>query len=293
MIPNTPSSREMQSQRLKIKQLGQQMQNLATVGAGLSAWEARELVRIIDEVYFSDPELKQILPGQMKYSCVSATEPPGKPIKECQMVTVTLTMLHDEDITGLPYKDKDASIETRWRRLLRICDEAREQGGLLSQEDLAKLLMSDVRTIRRDIAELKTIGITVPTRGTVKDIGPGVTHKEIAIRLWLEGKEPPEVARAIHHSLKATENYLEKFKRVAYLRKEKGFTEFEISRTVGISTASTKTFISIYNEFNGKALFDLRMEEINIMGKDYNLAEGEKKDSPLSKTSMQDKRGRR
>lgn len=61
------------------------------------------------EVYFQDPELKQILPGQMKYSCVSATEPPGKPIKECQMVTVTLTMLHDEDTTGLPYKDKDAS----------------------------------------------------------------------------------------------------------------------------------------------------------------------------------------
>ncbi len=80
----------------------------------------------------------------MKYSCVSITEPLGKPIKDCQMVTVTLTILHDEDTTGLPYKDKDASIETRWRRLLRICDEAREQGGLLSQEDLSKLLMSDV-----------------------------------------------------------------------------------------------------------------------------------------------------
>ena len=95
----------------------------------------------------------------MKYSCVSITKPPGKPIKDCQMVTVTLTILHDEDTT----KDKDASIETRWRRLLRICDEAREQGGLLSHEDLSKLLMSDVRTIRRDIAELKTVGITVPT----------------------------------------------------------------------------------------------------------------------------------
>lgn len=269
------------------------MVNLAIKGAGLSAWEARELVQTIEEVYFQDPALKQILPGQVKYSCVSTSEPAGKPIKDCQMVTVTLTLFHDEDTVGLPYKNKDASIETRWRRLLRICDEAREQGGLLSQEDLAKLLMSDVRTIRRDIAELKTIGIVVPTRGTVKDIGPGVTHKEIAIRLWLEGKEPTEVAKAIHHSLKATENYLEKFKRVAYLRKEKGFTDFEISRTVGISTAATKTFIEIYNEFKNKALFDLRMEEIKIAGKAYNLAEGEKKDSPMSKTSMPNKRGAR
>ncbi len=250
IVQITSSSSEMQAQRLKIKQIGQQMQNLAKEGAGLSPWEARELVHLIDEVYFQDPDLKQILPGQMKYSCVSVSEPPGKPIKDCQMVTVTLTMLHDENTTGLSYTDKDASIETRWRRLLRICDEACEQGGLLlSQEDLSKLLMSDVRTIHRDIAGLKAIGITVPTRGTVKDIGPGVTHKGIAIQLWLEGKEPTEVARAIHHTLKATENYLEKFKRVAYLRKRKGFTEFEISRTVGISTAATKTFVSILKSY--------------------------------------------
>ena len=82
MLQCTPQMREMQEQRLKIKQLGQQMQNLATKRAGLSAWEARELVRIIDEVYFQDPELKQILPGQMKYSCVNISEPPGKPIKD-------------------------------------------------------------------------------------------------------------------------------------------------------------------------------------------------------------------
>ena len=293
MGQNTLSDREMQTQRLKIKQLGQQMQNLAAAGTGISAWEARELVNVIEEVYFSDPDLKLLLPGQMKYSCVQTSEPAGKPIKDCQMVTVTLTLLHDEDTTSLPYKDKDASIEMRWRRLLRICDEAREQGGLLSQEDLSKLLMSDIRTIRRDIAELRTIGIVVPTRGTIKDIGPGVTHKEIAIRLWLEGKEPTEVAKQIHHSVKATENYLEKFKRVAYLRGQKGFTEFEISRTIGISTAATKTFLALYTEFKNKAFFVIRMEEIELAGKSYNLADGEKKDSPTLKNSTNSKRGAR
>lgn len=122
---------------------------------------------------------------------------------------------------------------------------------------------------------------------------PGVTHKEIAIRLWLEGQEPTEVARRIHHSIKATENYLEKFKRVAYLRREKGFSSFEISRTVGISTAATETFLSIYDEFKGKALFDMRMEEINLAGKAYNLAGGEKKESAMSRNSTLNKRGGR
>ena len=106
MGQNTLSSREMQAERLKIKQIGQQMANLAVQGAGLSPWEARELVQIIEEVYFQDPALKQLQPGQMKYSCVRISEPAGKPIKDCQMVTVTLTLLHDEDTTGLPCKGK-------------------------------------------------------------------------------------------------------------------------------------------------------------------------------------------
>ena len=100
MGQNTLSDREMQTQRLKIKQLGQQMQNLAAAETGISAWKARELVNVIEEVYFSDPDLKLLLPGQMKYSCVRTSEPPGKPIKDCQMVTVTLTLLHDEDANG-------------------------------------------------------------------------------------------------------------------------------------------------------------------------------------------------
>ncbi len=283
MGQNTLSDREMQAQRLKIKERSQQMQNLATAGTGISPWEAKELVNVIEEVYFNDRELKTLLPGQMKYCCVKSTESAGKAIQDSMLVSVILTLLHDEDMVNLTYEDKDASIETRWRRILRICDEAREQGGLLSQEDLAKLLMCDKRTIRRDIATLKELEIIVPTRGTVKDIGPGVTHKGIAIRKWLEGKEPTEVAHAIHHSLKATENYLEKFKRVVYLRREKGFTLFEISRTVGISSAATQTFIDIYEENKNKAFFTNRMEEINICGKIFNLSEGEKKDSPSLK----------
>ena len=60
---NTLSNGEMQAQRLKIKQLDQQMQNAAVKGAGLSPWDAGELVRMIEEIYFRDPDLKQIQPG--------------------------------------------------------------------------------------------------------------------------------------------------------------------------------------------------------------------------------------
>lgn len=176
---------------------------------------------------------------------------------------------------------------------IRCCasfsEEARSQGGLLTQEDLAQLPMCDVRTIRRDIAELKKSSIVIPTRGTVNDIGPGVTHKGIAIRLWLDGKEPMEVALAIHHSLKASESYLEKFKRVVYLRRNKGFTEFEISRTIGISLPATRTFLEIYEQYKNRGIFQMRMDDIEFIGKNYALAVDEKKDSPQSKDFMKNR----
>ena len=95
---------------------------------------------------------------------------------------------------------------------MRIASEAKDQGGLLSQEDLSVLLICDVRTIRRDIQALKAKGIVIPSRGTIKDIGPGVTHREIAVRLWLEDKEPVEIKNHINHHIKSVESYLEKFK---------------------------------------------------------------------------------
>src|SRR5690606_23194579 len=142
-------------------------------------------------------------------------------------------------------------------------------------EDLAQLLMSDVRTIRTDVQALREQGIVVATRGQQKDIGPGVSHRGLAIRHWLEGKEPVEVARAINHSIKAVENYLEKFKRVAYLR-GKSFDDFQIALTVGISLAAVKTFVGIYHEFSTKSFFASRLAEIDLVGEQSYLALDEK-----------------
>jgi len=100
------SSPECQELRLRLKTLGQQMQQVAVHGAGLSPWEAVVLVKAIDEVYFSDPELKALSTGQMKYSCVAASEGAGKPLKDCSMATVRLTLLDPEDRIDLPSDGK-------------------------------------------------------------------------------------------------------------------------------------------------------------------------------------------
>ena len=280
MIKLAQNSRESQQTRLKIKTLSRQMQTIAVHGTGLNPWEAKVLVDTIEQVYFADPHLRQAAEAQLKYSCVSATEPPGKPIQECAMVTVLLTLFDPQDQGELAYDGKQASVVLRQRRLTRITEEAREQGGLLIQEDLAQILMCDVRTIRRDIESLRQRDIMVPTRGQVRDIGPGVTHRGIAVRLWLEGKEPVEVARQINHSIAAVENYLEKFKRVAYLR-TKGFDDYQSALTIGISVAAVKTFVELYKQYHNKSFFKQRIDEIELIGSQHYVSEDEKKDSLL------------
>lgn len=286
MNKTSTSSVEALNARLKIKTQLQQLKIAVVKGANLSQWEAEVLTDIIDETIFRTSDAETYRSGQIKYSCIRCDEPAGKPLDQCAMVTVRLTLLDAEDRKELCGKQSQRSSDMRRRRLQRIVDEAMDQGGLLSQEDLAELLMCDVRTIRRDIRELKDQGIVMPTRGIVKDIGPGVTHKELAIRKWLEGKEPTEIALAIHHSLKATENYLEKFKRVCYLE-DKHFTIHEMARVIGISIRAVRTFKDIREEFKNKALYKLRMEEIKVAGHEFWQGEGEKKSSSAPSKSAQ------
>lgn len=90
---------------------------------------------------------------------------------------------------------KEGTSGLRKHKILRMASEALDQDGLLTQEDLAVLLCSSRRTIRRDIKELKQQGIDVPTRGLIQDIGPGVTHKSKIVKMWLEGYEYTDIER--------------------------------------------------------------------------------------------------
>ncbi|MCD6456280.1 MAG: DUF1670 domain-containing protein, partial [Methanophagales archaeon] len=60
---------------------------------------------------------------------------------------VNLTILHDEDIE---IRQKYGITAERRNKELRLCDEAIDQGGVLTQEDLAALLSTSLSAIKRD-----------------------------------------------------------------------------------------------------------------------------------------------
>ena len=271
-----PATKERAScdARLRSKTQDQHLINLAVQGAGLTPWAAEVLIKCVHEVYFREPGVHPLRSGQLRYECVAESEGAGKPLADCRLVTVTLTLLDPED-RG-PH-GAFHPVALRQRQVLRLTEEARDQGGLLSQEDLAQLLSSSVRTIRRDIRALrKTTGIHMPTRGHLKDIGPTVTHKGVAVRRWLLGEEPLEVAHRINHSLASVERYIQHFCRVVFLL-WKRLKPLEIALAVGISSANVQTYLDLYERYHRYGRYRARFEEIEIIAGPHYEAEDQKK----------------
>lgn len=284
----TESSTAAQERRLRLKEQSQRLHQQLVAGTNLSSWEGDILLKTIEEVYFREAENRPLREGEMRFTCVSASAPAGRSLDECAMVTVVLTMFAAED-DSVVLSDNNLTAQRR-ERILRYTDEAREQGGFLTQEDLSQLLHCNVRTIRNDIQYLrKKHGIITPTRGQQKDIGPGVTHKALALRWWLEGKDATEVATHIKHSLTAVERYIQTFARCVYCAR-KDFSVIEIALTVGISCGSASSYLEIYEEFRSKPDAQHRWEELDIIGEQHYTAFDVKKGIPPSPTSLKNPR---
>lgn len=245
--------------RLSLKTQDQTLIRQAMDGAGLTRWEAEVLPRVVEDIYFQRGLNRPWKDGQVRYQCVAITAGPGRALSECPLVPTALSVIDVE-------KDREVlraqgAVALRRSKLMRIAEEAREQGGVLTQEDLGVLLSCDERTIRRDIKSLRAQGIHVPTRGYVQDIGPTLSHKGQAIRHWLQGKEPVAVARAINHSLSAVERYLEDFKRVSLLVM-KGLDEIAIARAANLSPALVRTYQAMYQEATDTPAYAYRFQEL-------------------------------
>ncbi|MFZ5820629.1 MAG: DUF1670 domain-containing protein [Chloroflexota bacterium] len=134
----------------------------------------------------------------------------GPPLSETAKLGITLTVdAGPEDAEVLAGQGREA---LRRGRILRLIDEALDQGGVLTQEDLAQALGVDVCTVCRDVQALKNDGQLLHTRGQ--------THKVKIIELWLDREGYDEIARWVHHSPQAIKRYVSTFLRLAVLHRE-------------------------------------------------------------------------
>ena len=199
---------------------------------------------------------KRLQSGQVEYRCVGLYEKSGKKIDSMIKRKVILTLNDEiEDITTLHREGRSIY---RQNKIQRLADEAIDQDGILSQEDLASLLNVSVRTIKRDIHEIKSRDIDVITRGIYHNIGRGQTHKVKIISLLLEGYTYTEIQYKTHHSTGSIKRYVESFGKILMcieygvtskteIRSVTGLSEYLIGQYMSILKTSEENKIMIEN----------------------------------------------
>jgi Protein of unknown function (DUF1670) len=175
------------------------------------------------------------------YLAVDANEPSGKSILACRKVQVRLELAAVADQQVLRERGLAAM---RQQRLARLARQAQVQGGLLTVEDLAYLTCSSPATVKRDVALNRSRGVAVPTRGQIKDIGPGLSHKATVVQLYLWGLQFTDIESRTRHSEGSIKRYLADFRQIAALD-ARGATIPEIRAATGRSARLIGEYIGV------------------------------------------------
>jgi DNA-binding CsgD family transcriptional regulator len=248
--------------RLAVKTLEHRFRYELETGFELAPRVARGILELAKEVFgldaVSGDQPGRLRPGQIRQVIAAAGASHGVPLRELKMVEVTWT--RDAGEEDLEVLKKHGRVALRRVRILRLVDEALDQGGEPTQEDLAKALSVSVRTVRSDIAALQAKGHRVATRGMLRGAGRGQSHKVIIVELYLKCYTYTEIMRRIRHSPEAIKRYVQTFGRVVMLV-HKGLSADEIAHAVGISERLTRDYLDLYQRYNVPK-YQRRLKEI-------------------------------
>ena len=231
-------------------QLGGDLSRLALVKA------------IVDMVSKFFPETSHLQAGQMPWVTIHKDEKGsyGKTIDKSELVSVNLTLVAQTDvedrINGKRLK------EIKKEATARLCKQAFEQGGCLTQAEIAIMLKISTPTIRNYMREWELEHKEcLPRRGTIHDIGPTLTHKKIIIeKLFIDRKTVQQTSRETFHSYQAIHRYISTFKKVL-LCYRKDLSKEEIANATGHSKRLIQEYLDLINEFKQRGIVLEKIEK--------------------------------
>ena len=208
---------------------------------------------ILDMVHQFYPTTSHMRPGQITWPtvCLDEQSSYGKSIRETRLTTVVLDLV----------KANDAQERAEGKRLrlikkeavARLCKQAYEQGGCLTNAEIAIMLKISPGTVGNYIKEWEISNKEVlPRRGSMHDMGPTLTHKKIIIeKLFIEQKPVQQVSRETYHSLGAIQRYISTFKQVLLCRQKRMETN-EIAFALNRTKRLIKEYEKIIDEYMEK-----------------------------------------
>ncbi|RPI34604.1 MAG: DUF1670 domain-containing protein [Chloroflexota bacterium] len=202
-------------------------------------------------------------PGQMRVVLTRRGARHGQALSDTPTVTVTWTLdagLEDRQVL------RQAGVQALRRvRLQRLLDEALEQAGVATQEDLALALYTSLRTIKRDFAVLQRQGLVLPSRGSLQGIGRGQTHKAQIVGRWLQGETYDQWVKHTPHSLTSIQRYVRTFVQVVGLSQQ-GFADSQIALLVPIGLPLVRDYRAIYQQHDTPACRERLAAQLERLG---------------------------
>lgn len=232
------------SQRLQSKTVKQSIITSIAKDFNLTPILAEAYFTQISDYFLCHAELT-LSTGQLQYLAVEENEPAGKPIALCRKVPVRLTVHNAEEDLAV-YK-KSGLRGLREHKVIRVTNEAIDQGGVLSYEDIAFVLTCSVVTIKRDMSRMRKRGIILPSRGWRQEMGRGQTHKTQILDLYLRGYQFTAIQQKTHHSETAIKRYIQDFARIVLLH-TKGFSVDQIRISTGFSHRLIGEYLKLYQQ---------------------------------------------
>lgn len=194
------------------------------------------------------PEVQRVKPGQMVWLAVDVDDPPArnKTLDRTKLKPVILTVASEYDLV----KVRNGLHPRKMLKQVcaRILQEAFDQGGVLSQYDVAVVTGRSIAYVQQAISKWqKEHNRSLPSRGTIHDLGSATTHKKEIVSLYLKGYKTSEIARKTSHDPVNVDRYVKDFKRVLYLRKD-GRSVADIVFFTRLSENLVKQYLNIIEE---------------------------------------------
>jgi hypothetical protein len=197
--------------------------------------------------------------GELVFFAIGCEEGARARLSQARHVPVRLHYFTPEDAQCGPDSRRPTRVaELKFGRILRYATEARAQGALLTLPDLAVLLGIHVDAIRRKLALHRDV--VVPTRGRIKDIGRGLSHRTQIVELYLQMHTETEIVDRTGHSYESVESYLREFARVVGLA-DRGMIAVMIRRVTGRSMALVEAYLELYRRY-GRPEYHFRLAHL-------------------------------
>ena len=250
------TTQQAEYQRLQEKTRSREFMDVLTREFELSPRASRGIYEVVDEMFLQQQPLRD---GQVRYVAVEREEGSGPPMSELRKKTVVLTR---DELSDLEIEARQGRHTIRKVKLLRMTEEAFDQGALLTQEDVGRILGVSSRTVRRDVVELMQTPVKLYLRGLHRDIGRGISHKVWIVELYLQWKTYSEIQRITGHSVGSIKTYLHDFSRVLMARERGIATAEEIGYYLGRTARLVNEYIALIARAEGDEQQRGRLENL-------------------------------